>query len=370
VTAVSFESVKTITVVRALNLGDLLCAVPSLRALRHRFPDARITLLGLPWARTLVDRYHLYLDGHEVFPGFPGIPEAPFDPARTATFLESAQARPADLVVQLHGDGTSINAFAGLLGGRSIAGFVPPGLTALADPPGVWIPYPSHGSEIHRLLALPAALGAPTDDHLEFRVRADDVDELRAIAGAELLDRPYAVVHAGSSTPLRRWPAARFAAVADRLFREGYAVFLTGTEAERGVVADVRDAMTETAIDVAGRTGLGAMAALVEGARILIANDTGVSHLAAAVGTPSVVVFSGSDPDRWAPLDSERHTVLGGSSSVAACRHQLEDAHRCLGDACSLERRRGDVPAALPIETDEVVAAATRLLQRFRAAES
>jgi ADP-heptose:LPS heptosyltransferase len=177
-------------------------------------------------------------------------------------------------------------------------------------PEGMWVPYPMHGSEIHRLLTLPAALGAPTDDRLEFPVTDVDVEGAERLVGGAILGRPFAIVHPGSSTPSRRWPSERFAAVADRLVRAGLAVVITGTERERPLADAVLRAMTEAAMSVAGRTTVGELAALVERGQILVANDTGVSHLAAAVGTPSVIVFNGSEIERWAPLDRDRHVPV------------------------------------------------------------
>jgi ADP-heptose:LPS heptosyltransferase len=102
----------------------------------------------------------------------------------------------------------------------------------------------------------------------------------------------------------------------------------------------------------------------VDGARILVANDTGVSHLAAAVATPSVIVSSGSDPERWAPLDGERHRVLGGRPGAGRCRHDGDGVHRCVGDACTLEER-GHGPARPPdVTVDEVIAAVSVVLDR------
>ncbi len=63
-------------------------------------------------------------------------------------------------------------------------------------------------------------------------------------------------------------------------------------------------------IDLSGQTKLGALAALIESAALLVSNDTGVSHVAAALGTPSVVVCVGSDPERWAPQDADRHRLV------------------------------------------------------------
>jgi ADP-heptose:LPS heptosyltransferase len=360
--------VHSIAIIRALALGDMLCAVPSLRAIRRLYPEARISLVGLRWSREIVARFPAYLDEHIEFPGFPGIPEAPVDPARTVAFLAEMQRRRFDLVVQLHGSGMTINAFAALLGGARTAGFVPVGLPELADPSnGTWVPYPSHGSEVRRLLALPAALGASTDERLEFPLGdADTADLAVALHGEELPDGGFAVVHPGSSTAARRWPAERFAAVADAIFDAGLRVVLTGTEAEAPVVTTVASATTSRPIDLAGRTSLGGLAALLASARILVANDTGVSHLAAALRTPSVIVFSGSDRERWAPIDAALHVGVGPQAGNR-CRHQANGVHRCLGDACSLDARLNGGPPSPPAAVEDVIAAAMSHLGRTMA---
>jgi ADP-heptose:LPS heptosyltransferase len=307
------DAIDSIVIVRALALGDMLCAIPAIRALRGLHPAARISLVGLPWSRELTTRYPAYLDEHLEFPGFPGIPEVEHDPARTVAFLTRMQERPFDLAIQLHGDGSWINAFVALLGARATAGFHPPGWSS-ATIGGTWIPYPNHGSEVSRMLALPVALGAPIEERLEFPIGDPDRESLRRVLPGPLDDRAYAVVHPGASTELRRWPADRFAAVADGLRDCGLEVILTGSAAEADVTARVRAAMRSTAIDLAGRTSLGALGAAVERAAIVLTNDTGVSHMAAAVGTPSVVVFNGSDRERWAPLDKELHVGVEGAS--------------------------------------------------------
>jgi ADP-heptose:LPS heptosyltransferase len=82
--------------------------------------------------------------------------------------------------------------------------------------------------------------------------------------------------------------------------------------------------MRMDAIDLAGRTDLDALAALLAGARLVLVNDTGVSHLAAAVETPSVVAFMVTDPARWAPLDGDLHRALVRPSVVDVLREAGE----------------------------------------------
>ncbi|HEX6992665.1 MAG TPA: glycosyltransferase family 9 protein [Gammaproteobacteria bacterium] len=296
-----------IAVVRALHgLGDMLCAVPALTALRRAHPDAHITLIGLPACRWMVERFEALLDALVPFPGFPGIPERPYSPVALERFVAAARAAPFDLAIQMHGSGTVSNAFTTMLGARAAAGLYE---TTHARPAGRFFPYPRRGPEIHRCLHLTRALGCPSDDdEVVFPVRADD----RAALGEHvplrgLVDGPFVCLHAGARDPARRWPAERFATVGDVLAAQGYRVVLTGTAAERGAADAVAAAMCKPSLNAAGTTSLGVAAALLERAALLVTNDTGISHLAASVGTPSVVVFLASDPERWAPLRRERH---------------------------------------------------------------
>jgi ADP-heptose:LPS heptosyltransferase len=298
---------RKVGVFRALKIGDLLVAVPALRALRAALPAAEVVLVGLPWARELVGRYPHLLDGFREFPGWPGLPERDPQLDRVPRFLAGMQAEGFDLTLQLHGSGPVVNEVCALFGARRTAGFYLPG--GYCPDPDLFLPWPDRGLELRRLLALTDFLGASArGEHLEFPLRAAE------LAAAAWLVGPGpgwpACVHPGASVPERRWPAARFATVADALADRGLRVVLTGTADERGLTAEVAAAMAAPALDLAGRTDLGTTAAVIARSRLLVCNDTGVSHVAAALRVPSVVFSTGDNPARWAPADARRHRVL------------------------------------------------------------
>ena len=302
-----------IAVLRALQLGDLLVAVPALRALRRRFPDAEVTLIGLPWARDFVSRFSRYLDAFLEFPGWPGIPEAPVDRERIADFLAAQRLRPFDLAIQLHGSGGDSNRFVRALGARTAVGWYDERGRAGLD---LEQPYPAELHEIDRNLRLVGLLGADTTDRrLELPISAPE----RA-ATAELLAglrRPLIGIHAGARWRERRWPAARFASLASTLVRRaGGTVVLTGSRREGRLARAIAARVDGPARVVAGRTSLGELAALVASLDVLVTNDTGTSHVAVATETPSVVVWGTANERRWAPLERARHAVVASASGI------------------------------------------------------
>src|SRR5215213_10306805 len=84
---------QRIVVFRALVLGDMLCVIPAIRALKEAQPQARITLVSLPWAAELVSRFPHYFHDFIEFPGFPGLPERTFDVERFPAFMHELRER-------------------------------------------------------------------------------------------------------------------------------------------------------------------------------------------------------------------------------------------------------------------------------------
>lgn len=297
---------RRIVILRALKIGDLLCAVPALRALRAALPQAQISLLGLPWARGFVERFNLYLDEFIHFPGYPGFPEQPDKVDRFPAFLTEVQSLKFDLAIQMQGSGEISNSLTVLLGAKTCAGYYSPG--HYRPDSHLFLPYPNSEPEIWRHLRLMEFLGVPLQgEDLEFPCCDQDWKEFYQVMHEFNIRKNYICIHPGASSPDRRWPVERFAQVADGLTAYGAQIVLTGSEEEVDLTRKVVSRMNCPAVDLAGKTSLGCLAALLSNAKLLVTNDTGVSHIASAVKTPSVVLFSASNPDRWAPLDKKLH---------------------------------------------------------------
>lgn len=311
--------IRRIAIFRALYLGDLLCAVPAFQALRQRFPEAEISLIGLPWAKELVERLP-YIDRFLVFPGYPGIAEVSYRAAHTRAFLSRARVTAYDIAFQMHGDGTASNGFVAALKTRMSLGYRRGSDYRLTAS----LPYRHTEHEVLRWLRLVAVTGAAVNDtRTEFPTTLSEERQAAAMLGAvPTTSGPLVGLHAGGKDPARRWPPARFAALADALVEQcGACIVLTGSPAEHEITAAVRQAMRHPALDLAGRTDLGTFAAVIGQFDLLVTNDTGASHLAAAKGTRSVVLFGPSRPDRWAPLDRQRHYVIDALAAASSDMH-------------------------------------------------
>ena len=354
---------RRIAVFRALALGDMLCAVPALRALRAHVPDARITLIGLPWARSFVERFHAYVDDLLPFPGFPGYPEQEGAIPAFLDFLRAARERRFDLAIQLHGSGELTNRIVALLGAKRMAGFIenrgpfsaapgsePPAPKMGPDPD--FLPWPNDENEVHRYLALMKHLGVPLKgERLELPITWTDWELWEELAKRHrLLPGSFICLHPGARLRSRRWPAARFAALGAALARDGWTLAVTGSPGEAALTAEVA-AQGPGAVNLSGETTLGSLAATIAKSALLVCNDTGVSHVAAAVGAPSVVVASGSDVRRWKPLDEGLHPVVWHDVPCRPCAHDV-----CpVGHGCAL---------GVPVE--RVLDEARRMLQERR----
>lgn len=271
----------TILVLRALGLGDLLTAVPALRGLRNAYPDARVVLAAPESLRDLVDLIDAV---DELLP-------------TTGLGALRWHAAPPRLAVNLHGSGPE--SIRDLLAARPEALLT----HRHSDFPG--LPGPEWREDVHEVERWCLLL-----EH--GRIDADRTALRLPAPSAPAAESDVVVIHPGAASPARRWPSERFARVARELGADGHRVVITGTREEIRLANAVAQqaGLPPTAV-YAGRTTLIELAALVADAALVVCGDTGVGHLATAFGTPSVLLFGPTPPQRWGPpADAEQHVPL------------------------------------------------------------
>jgi ADP-heptose:LPS heptosyltransferase len=284
------HDVASVAVVRASGLGDLVFALPALGALRDAYPSARITLLANARHQELLAGRPSPADEVEVIPAYGGVSlgeHGTQSGPEIDAFFARMRARQFDIALQLHGGGGNSNPFVQRLGARVTAGSCAPG----APPLDRWIRYETYYPEVLRCVEVVRLVGAGAPADLAPRLSIVDDDYERAQVVLQCHDRPIAVLHPGATDPRRRWPAARFAAVGSVLAEWGFDVVVTGSDTEDEVATGVADQMIGRARVLAGLTSLSGLLGVLACASVVVANDTGPLHLAAAVGTPTVGIY-------------------------------------------------------------------------------
>jgi ADP-heptose:LPS heptosyltransferase len=274
----------TVLILRALGLGDLLTAFPALRAIARAYPDHH-RVLATPRALAPLAMLSGAVDAV--------IDAAPLMP------IDRPPGSAIDLAINLHGRGPeSHRVLLSLHPSRMIA-FAHPALATHRGPE-----WRADEHEVVRWCRLLIESGIDADPtHLDFRLPDGPVPEIAR--GATLL-------HPGAAHAARRWPADRWADVARAELRAGRRVILTGSPDEVALAREIagRAGMPERAV-LAGTTDVLGIARLVKVAARVVCGDTGVAHLATALGTPSVVLFGPTAPERWGPPEHRaRHRVL------------------------------------------------------------
>jgi lipopolysaccharide heptosyltransferase II len=208
---------------------------------------------------------------------------------------------------------------------------------------------------VDRYLLVAAALGAPPKRTPQFRFKMLDADmavvrdvfHRRGIS----VDKPWVAMSVSARWPTKRWPLSSFAAVADQLTKEGSGpIVVIGSHAEQGEVNQLKAIATSSLIDLSGGVPLGCLPALLSRSALLITNDSGPMHVAAAVGTPVVALFGPTSERRTGPYGLN-HRVLTGD---VPCRP-------CFSRVC----RHSPVMECLHLITpDDVVAASRHMLSQ------
>jgi ADP-heptose:LPS heptosyltransferase len=343
--------VRKIAVLRVNALGDFLFTLPALDALRAAYPDAEIVLLGKAWHAAFLKNRPGPVDRVVVVPAYGGVGEAPGcseDPDEQERFFSAMRRERFDLAIQMHGGGYYSNPFVQRLGARMTIGMKAPEAAALDR----WIPYVYFQPEILRYLEVVALVGAtPTTLEPCVQVTQEDLSEARSALKMAWPPRNLVALHPGAGDPGRRWPAENFARVGDALSAEGARIVVTGTQAEQRLAETVVGAMKAPALNLCGRLSLGGLAGLLSNCRVVVSNDSGPLHLAAAVGAATVGIYWCFNLINAGPLTRTRHRsasswrlecpVCGANCTHSPCNHHASfvadiPAEDVIGEAVDL----------------------------------
>nr|WP_187698464.1 glycosyltransferase family 9 protein [Rathayibacter agropyri] len=340
---------------RGGGLGDLLFALPAVEALAAAYRGAEITLLGTPAHRVLLEGVESPVAHVEILPVAQGVRDGEGeDPQAVEDFTERMRAHQFDLAVQLHGGGRYSNPFLQRLGARHTIGSRTPDAVQLERT----IPYVYYQHEMLRGLEIVGLAGAPAT-RLEpiLHVDPERRDRLAAAlpAGGSLV-----VIHPGATDPRRRWPSANFAGVARALLADGARVLVVG-DASDVPAADEIVAGAPGTVSWAGAVELPDLAPLLSLADLVLGNDSGPRHLAAAVGAPTVGIFWVGNAINAAPLGRQRHRVqLSWTTRCPVCGRDATQvgwtAPRCEHDITFV----ADVRVEPVLDDVRAVLAATR----------
>ena len=303
---------RRILLIKPSSLGDIVHAMPACAAIRRAYPKARLTwLVKRQWAG-LVERIEgvdLVWPVESTFKGW-------------LSQVPALRKERFDLVLDLQGLFRSA-AIGWLSGSPLLVGFT----NGREGSPWFYsrrVPVPQ--SDMHavdRYLLVAKAVGAVESGAPEFRFRIphtdyEEVDRLLSRSGVPS-GTSWVAMNVSARWPTKRWPAASFAEVADRLQQEGCgAVVLIGGPDERADVTAISGMMKTPAVDLAGATTVGLLPALLSRAALLITNDSGPMHIAAAIGTPVVALFGPTSAARTGPY-GVGHDVLTGKAPCSPC---------------------------------------------------
>jgi predicted lipopolysaccharide heptosyltransferase III len=308
--------VRRVLVVRLRSIGDTVLATPSLHALRRFLPGARIDVLLEDWVAPL-------LEGS-------GEVDRVITVRRKSQSSRLAVARRLraegyDVAYNLHG-GSTAALLTRASGARQRVGYASYSYASLhnhAAPPSaeLWGREKTHSAE--QQLALLGWTGVPVTDRPASRLAV--VPTAAASVARRLREeakfddsRPFALIHPAAAFETKTWAAENFARVVGHLSARGLAAVAVAAPGEASVIDEVRARSTSP---LAGFTDLSLpeLTALAARARLFVGNDSGVAHVAAAVGAPQVVVFGSSNVAHWRPWARSPAEVVREEMACAPC---------------------------------------------------
>jgi len=314
---IDWKNVKRVLVVRLRSIGDTVLATPSLIALRRFLPDARIDILLEDWCAPV-------LEGFEAVDNVLTVKRK----SKKSRFETARRIRrnKYDVAFNLHG-GTTATFFVRVSGAKYRVGFSHYSYSflythLLSSSSDFWQKEFTHSAE--QQLALLGFVGIPVEDKPK--------SKLTIIQNSKLKTQNYALLHPVAAFETKQWATENFARIAEYLSAKGLQIVAVATKKERAVLENLKKLST-VPITTFDDLTLSEITALAARAEIFIGNDSGIAHIAAAVNTPSVVIFGSSNINHWRPWTDAPHEIVYEKFACQPCAGyicQVFDEPKCI----------------------------------------
>jgi lipopolysaccharide heptosyltransferase II len=346
--SIDWSRVKRVLVVRLRSIGDTVLVTPSLIALRRFLPEAKIDILLEDWVAPV-------LDGFDVIDDVVTLGESATSRFAAARLIRQ---RNYDVVLNLHG-GTTSTFLTFASGAPHRVGYEHYQYRFLhnilvGSSADFWNRNAVHSAEQH--LALLGSVGVPVEDRPKTRL-AVSASALRSMETkfaertGSSLDQVggYALIHPAAAFATKQWATDNFARVAEFLKERKLATVAVAATNEAAILRDL-ETHSRVPIHALENLTLSEITALASKATLFVGNDSGIAHIAAAVETPSVVVFGSSNRVHWRPWTDAPNEIV---FTEFACQP-------CPGHTCAVF---GEPRCILSVRPDEVFAAIDRVLK-------
>ena len=344
---IDWKNVERVLVIRLRSIGDTVLSTPSLIALRRFLSGARVDILLEGWVAPLLD-------------GFDAVDNVLIARDELGARLQTAReirANKYDVVFNLHG-GTTATFFARASGAPHLVGFASYQYSFLYNhrmPAAAefWGRKEVHSAE--QQLALLGSVGVPVGDLPRSRltVTQEAIDSLNKKLTAESRSRgefsnQFALLHPTAAFDTKQWAAGNFARAAEFLAEKGLRTIAVARPAER-VALEALQRHSRAPVITFDDLTLPEITALASQARIFVGNDSGIAHMAAAVGTPVVVIFGSSNRVHWRPWTDAANEIV----------YEKFDCQPCPGHTCEVF---GTPKCILSVKPESVFEAVNRVL--------
>lgn len=297
---IDWPKVERVLVVKLRSIGDTVLATPSLIALKRFLPDAQIDILLEDWVAPV-------LDGFDAVENVLTVGKSTSDRIKTALDL---RRRKYDVAFNLHG-GTTATMLVRASGARhrvGVASYQYPFLYnhLLPSAAEFWGQEMTHSAE--QQLAMIGFVGVPVEDRPKTRLAVTEKGRTARVSEWHEHGN-YALLHPATAFGTKQWPTENFARTAEFLSEKGLKIIAIASKNENKVL-DELERESKVPITTFDDLTLPEITALASKAKVFVGNDSGIAHIAAAVGTPSVVVFGSSNRNHWRPWTDALNEIV------------------------------------------------------------